>query len=176
MLDGNVFQWDSLLGCVHESADGTTFLDFGMESYQTDSWSLISLIALLLYILFALIGVILLIIKLIARIAKKRGRYVGMGWMTPAQIMRVVSFAAVIAALCDFGVQSGITQTKCYILCGVESVCLLSFIFAAVSSLRGMITKSPEKAGGIRYFINFMANGISVFAVIALELIRFGGI
>ena len=176
LLGDGVLQFDqdniSMLGFAFDSA-GSKFISLGAQSYKTDTWSLISLIALVLFALFAVIGVILLVIKLIARIAKKRGKYVGMGWMTLAQIMRVVSLAAVIAAFSIFSLQYGITKMQCYILCGVEAVCLLSFIIAALSSLRGMFTGNPERAGRFKYFANFAANGISVFAVIALELVRF---
>lgn len=156
--------------------DGTRVIGLGAQSYATDKWAPVCLIALAVYLLFMLIGLLLLLIKLIGRIAKKRHGYYNSAMMTWAQILRAVSVGAVVFLLTRYPNQYGLTKMQGYISCGTQALICLFFLITAWRDLCGMFSKREDKAGGFKYFANFVANGASVFAVIMLELFRFWGI
>ena len=158
--------------------DGEKYFSVGgMQSYHTDGWMLAGLVFLVIYIIIMLIGFLLLFIKLIQRIAKARKKYTGMGLITLSQILRPVVIALpVLCMVLLYSHQYGLTKLQGYLLCGAEFILMLVFAATAIRSLTAIFKQDRGEAGVVKYVINFLANGFCVFAMIALELIRFWGI
>ncbi len=158
--------------------DGNKLLSIGgLAGYQTSTWITVCNIIAVLFVIIMLIGLLLLFIKLIQRIAKARKNYIGRGWITVSQLLRPIALALPILYMVLFyGSQYGFTRVQGYLLCGAEIIIMLVFAMTAVKSLLAMFNKERGEAGACKYFVNFIANGFSAFALAALELIRFWGI
>jgi hypothetical protein len=157
-------------------SDGGKMVTLGEQSYISQTWNLVGTIGLAVLILFTVIGALMLLIKLILLIAKKRKKFIGRGIMTLAQLARIVSVGVLIWFASIYGTYYGLPKLQGMIGVGIQAICLLIYVLAVCTDLRGMFSKSEEKAGAGKYFINLIANGGSIFAVVALELIRFWGV
>lgn len=157
-------------------SDGGKMITLGEQSYISKTENLVGTIGMVVLVLFTLIGALMLFIKLILLIAKKRKKFIGRGIMTLAQLARLVSVGVLVWFLTIYGAYYGLPKLQGMIGIGIQAVCLLIYVLAVLTDLRGMFSRSEEKAGFGKYFINLIANGGSIFAVFALELIRFWGV
>lgn len=161
---------------VRNLSDGGRMMTLGEQSYISKTENMVGMAGLIVLVLFTVISAVMLFVKLILLIAKKRKKFIGRGIMTLAQLARLASVGVLIWFSSIYGIYYGLPKLQGMIGVGIQALCLLIYVLAVCTDLRGLFSKSEEKAGAGKYLINLIANGGSVFAVFALELIRFWGV